>query len=54
VNILVVSLFYWRYQKGYPARLAAAGTADRLPGVYPVKAGSVPTVSTRASEVSDA
>jgi quinol-cytochrome oxidoreductase complex cytochrome b subunit len=44
VNIVIVSLFYWRYQKSYRARLAAAGKSDRLPGAYPLPAkGSLKT-----------
>jgi quinol-cytochrome oxidoreductase complex cytochrome b subunit len=53
VNVLIVTVFYWRYQKSYRRRLAAAGRSDRMPGVYPVPArAAAPTA--HAAEVSDA
>ena len=53
VNAVVIGAFYWRYQRSYRARLAAAGRADRLPGVYPVARGTPAAPGARASEVSD-
>ncbi|HEV2317155.1 MAG TPA: hypothetical protein VGV89_06235 [Thermoplasmata archaeon] len=34
VNLVVVWLFYWRYQKSYRARLEARERSLRLPGIY--------------------
>jgi quinol-cytochrome oxidoreductase complex cytochrome b subunit len=52
VNLVVVSLFYWRYQRSYRARLAAAGKSDRLPGAYPLPtAAPSPAPAARATEV---
>ena len=54
VNFLIVYLFYFRYQRSYRARLAAAGNAGRLDGAYPVAPS--PTAAppaVRASEVRD-
>ncbi len=50
LNAAVVGLFYWRYQKSYRARLAAAGKTPTLPGAYPTPATATPSAS--ASEVS--
>jgi quinol-cytochrome oxidoreductase complex cytochrome b subunit len=35
LNIVLVPLFYWRYQRTYRRRLIDRGTRFRLPGVYP-------------------
>lgn len=48
VNLVVVGLFHWRYQRSYRARMAAAGKSDRLPGAYPLP--SVKAPATSASE----
>ncbi|MCI4336153.1 MAG: cytochrome bc complex cytochrome b subunit [Thermoplasmata archaeon] len=50
VNAVVVFLFYWRYERHYRARLAAAGQSNRLPGAYPTAPTPVPAAP-RASEV---
>lgn len=46
-NFLVVALFYWRYQKGYRARLASqAGSSTDRSGAYAKAAGTpVPSVA---------
>jgi len=53
-NLLVVTLFYVRYQRSYQRRVVARGSEYRLPGAYPV-VGSAPPVaaapSSRAKEV---
>jgi quinol-cytochrome oxidoreductase complex cytochrome b subunit len=51
VNALVVGLFYWRYQRGYRLRLAAAGKAPSRPGIYPTPTGSPAMVQRTQSEV---
>ena len=53
VNIVVVLAFYYRYQRSYRARLAAAGRSERLPGIYPVPAPTGTSAGTRAAEVTD-
>lgn len=49
VNALVVAAFYWRYQKSYRARLAAAGQSQRLGGAYPAPGAAGPLPATRAA-----
>ncbi|MCI4367257.1 MAG: hypothetical protein L3K08_05860, partial [Thermoplasmata archaeon] len=51
VNIVVVLAFYWRYQRGYRARLAAAGKSGLPAGIYPVPTGAAPSASARTAEV---
>ncbi|HEY6238131.1 MAG TPA: cytochrome bc complex cytochrome b subunit [Thermoplasmata archaeon] len=51
VNALIVGLFYWRYQRGYRLRLAAAGKAPARAGIYPTSAGSPAMVQRTQSEV---
>ncbi len=48
VNAVVVGLFYWRYPRGYRARLAAAGKAPTRPGIYP--ASGTPTAMVRPAQ----
>jgi quinol-cytochrome oxidoreductase complex cytochrome b subunit len=49
VNLVVVWLFYRRYQANYRARLLTAGSAARLPGAYPAPSGLArPSASPRA------
>ncbi len=49
VNAAIVWLFYRRYQANYRTRLLTAGSAARLPGVYPAPSGLArPSASPRA------
>jgi quinol-cytochrome oxidoreductase complex cytochrome b subunit len=50
VNALVVGLFYWRYQRGYRARLAAAGKAPTRPGAYPASGAPTAMVGSTQSK----
>jgi len=50
VNAVVVGLFYWRYQQSYRDRLAAAGRAPNLPGIYPTSGAGGALAAPRAAE----